>query len=484
MTRSVDAPPPADGPTLPYAQGSTAGLDPVHGAEPGVMPASLPRGSIDWQVLVLALPVLGEQFFGFLVGFVDQVLAGHLSKEANSAVGSAVYVSWLLSALFTLVGSGAGALVARLMGAGDRRLANRVANQAVLMGCVAGIATTCVALCVAPLIASAYMRTPIAEAACRAFLRVDALGYALLVFAAIGGGVLRASGDTRSPMVVMILVNLVNLGAGLTFVLGLHWGHIGIALATLTARCCGGVLMLIVLASGWRQLRLRRAELRPDPVLITRMLRIGLPAAADGFVMACAQAVFVYIVTHTATGDAATVNTAAHMIAMRLEGLSYLPAMAWAVASSTLVGQYLGASMPEHATRAGHRAALQGCVLCTLVGTSFVLFADTYFAALTTDPAVRAVGAHAFRYLGFVEPILGAGLIYQGTLRGAGDTRWPVLFSLIGGALLRCPLAYLCGVVLGWGLLGAWLGMWADNVAKCTLCAARYIHGGWKRVRV
>lgn len=426
-------------------------------------------------------------FFLFLVGFVDTFLAGHISKEANNAVGTAVYVSWLLTTVFTLVGTGAAALVARCFGAGDRRTANRVVHQAVLLGGLAGLATTLLAFMLAPLLAHALMRTPESEVLCIHFLRIDAFGYAAAALTAIIGGVLRASGDTRTPMGVMTFINVLNVLLTVTFVKG--WvtpplGAVGIALGTLIARCAGAVVALWVVWRGTRGLRLRLRRLWPEPKTIARILRVGIPAAGDAATMSVAQMTFVWVVSRTAAGEAATVNLAAHMIAMRLEAISYLPAIAWMTAAAATAGQYLGAGRPQEATRAGHAAARQGMLVCAVIGATFYLLADWFYIVMSSDPEVRRVGAHAFQYLGCVQPFLAAAIIYTGALRGVGDTRTTFFFAVLSSVGVRLPLGYLCGPVLGWGLLGAWVGMWSDNVVKAALGYGRFRQGGWQRVVV
>ena len=114
---------------------------------------------------------------------------------------------------------------------------------------------------------------------------------------------------------------------------------------------------------GLRGLRLHFTWMRPDWEMIRRMLRIGGPAGAEATLMWVAQIGFIKIVAHTASGDAATINFAAHMIAVRMTAITYLPAAAWMTAAATLVGQYLGAGQPRNSARAAHLAALQGGVL-------------------------------------------------------------------------------------------------------------------------
>ena len=447
----------------------------------------LPGGSINRQVFTLALPMLGEQFVNFLVGLVDTYLAGYVAKEATAAVGTGAYVGWFVTLAFSLIAVGSVAVVARSFGARDLQTANRALNQAVLIALGMGVVASAAVFTGTPAIAAFLTQTPTAGAMFITYLRIDALSYTLYSVVLIGGGVIRASGDTRTPMAIMIVVNIVNLFVSAALVFG--WftepmGVAGIAIGTLVARSLGGVLMAWTLIAGLRGLRLQLSRLRPDLHIIWRMLRVGLPAAADSAVMWVAQVAFIKIIAHTATGDAATVNYAAHMIAIRMEAITYLPAAAWMTAAATLVGQYLGARRPDQAARAGHTAALQGGLLTTGVGIVFFIFAYQIYALMSSDPQVCAVGGSAFRWLAFVQPFLAAGIIYMGALRGAGDTRWTMVFSLIGGLGLRVPLAYVGGIVLAAGLLGAWSGMIVDIIARFLMGFARFTHGGWKRVRV
>ena len=448
---------------------------------------SLPTGSLNRQIFILALPMLGEQFVNFCVGLVDTFLAGQVGKEATAAVGTGGYLSWFVTLGFALVGTGAAALVARCFGARDAKTANRAANQAFVLALALGAAMGGLVYLTAPLLADFLTQTTAASAMMVTYVRIDAFGLALYSTVLVCGGVIRAAGDTRTPMTIMVIVNIINalVSAALVFGwVGPPMGVKGIAIGTVVARSLGGVILTVVLLRGLRGLRLRLTWMRPDWEMIRRMLRVGAPAGAEATLMWVAQIGFIKIVAHTATDDAATVNYAAHMIAVRMTAITYLPAAAWMTAAATLVGQHLGARQPERAARSAHVAAIQGGVVTTGVGVAFFLLADVIYAVMSQDAAVRAVGAPAFRIGAFIHPFLCMGIIYSGALRGAGDTRCTMIFSLIGGLLLRIPLAYLGGVILGGGLIGAWVGMWADNLAKFVMGWARVLHGGWKEVKV
>lgn len=449
--------------------------------------ASLPAGSISRQVIILALPLLGEQLGNFTIMLVDTFLAGQLSGEATVGVGVGGYFGWFTSAGFALISIGATALVSRAFGAKDLKLANRVMHQALIGAGVIGLIVSAGVFSVAPSAAGWLTKTPEAELICRQYLQTDSLGYALFSMLAIGSAVLRAAGDTRTPMLIMIVLNVVNVifSAGLVYGwFGITLGVYGIAVGTVIARSLGGILILAVLARGVSGLRLRRRRLTFNPALQWRMLRVSLPGAGDMALMSSAQFLFVSVVASTAQGAQATANLAAHMIAMRAEALTYLPAVAWMTAAGTMVGQYLGANRPDEAARSGHTAALQAATLTTLVGVSFYIFAGPIYHLMSNEPSVWEVGIPAFRIMAFIQPFLCVAIVYIGALRGAGDTTTTMLISILGSWAVRVPLAWFFGVHLGLGLIGAWYGMWADNLVKFSLGTFRFLHGGWKKIRV
>jgi putative MATE family efflux protein len=454
-------------------------------AEPAL--ASLPSGSIRRQVLILALPLLGEQLGNFTIMLVDTFLAGQISDEATVGVGIGGYFGWFTNSGFAMVSLGAVALVSRAFGAGNIRLANRVMHQALLAGFAIGLVIAGGIFLVAPGASTWLTQTPQAEQICRTYLQTDAFGYALYSLLIVGSAILRAAGDTRTPMAIMILINIVNAFVSAALVygwFGITLGVQGIAVGTVVARSLGGILAVWVLARGIRGMRLQRRRLVPRWRLQARMLRVSLPGAGDMSLMTMAQFLFVSIVARTATGDQATSNLAAHVIAMRAEALTYLPAVAWMTAAGTMVGQYLGAEQPHKAARSGHTAALQSAALTTVSGIMFFIFAEAIYKFMSNEPAVWEVGVPAFRIMAFVQPFLCIAIVYTGALRGAGDTTSTMIFSLVGSWALRVPLAWLFGVYMGWGLIGAWYGMWADNLAKFAMSTGRFSQGGWKRVKV
>lgn len=175
---------------------------------------------------------------------------------------------------------------------------------------------------------------------------------------------------------------------------------------------------------------------------------------------------------------------AAHIVGIRVEAITYLPAVAWGAAAATLIGQSLGAHDVDRARRAGREAVIQCGLLGLGITLIFLFGAQQIYGLMHNDPAVRAAGVPAFRLAACFQIPLIVAIVFVSGLRGAGDTRFPMYITAISTFGIRLPLAYVCGVVLDGGLFGAWIGMCADMLVRGTLVAARFLSGKWTTIRV
>jgi len=438
--------------------------------------------------LVLALPVLAEQLLNTLVGLVDTYLAGRISPTATSAVGVAAYVSWLVSMLIMLVATGTTALVSRCEGAGDHVEANRFCNQSLTLAALVGVGLGAMIYAIAPWLAASFNMTGEAYDVTVTYLRVEAIGEMPMSITLVASAAFRGIGRMRVPMFVFAVINFVNVIAAVSLVYGLGplpaLGVNGIVCGTLIARLLGTVIILSVLVLGRAGLILRRHELPITLVRARRILRIGLPAAIDGGVMWSGQFVFLLIIARLAPQPLGEAYFAAHIVAVRVEAFTYLPAVAWGAASATMIGQALGAGATRRAVQAGNEGVLQCGLLATGIAICFALGASFIYQVMSTDPIVQSVGTGPFRILAVFQPLLVVSIVYVAGLRGAGDTRFPLLITLVGAFLIRVPLGYYCGIVLQWGLLGAWMGMFGDMTWRAIGGSARFLSERWVHARV
>lgn len=436
----------------------------------------------------LALPVLTEQLLNTLVGLVDVFLAGQISATATSAVGVAAYVTWLVSMLVMLVGIGASALVSRSQGAGRSQEANHFANQAITLAGILGCLIAVANYFAAPWFASAFHMTGEAYRITVTYLRIESLGHIFVSVTIVASAAFRGMGRMKIPMVVFAIMNVVNVLFSVSLMYG--WGPApklgvnGIVTGTVIAQFAGTCVIVAILVRGRSGLRLQLREMALNLHSAARIMRIGLPAAADGAVMWTGQFIFLLIIARLAPNPLGEAYLAAHIIAVRFEAFTYLPAVAWGAAVATMIGQSLGAGDARRAIRAGNEGVLQCGTLAVLLGLVYFIFAPQIYRLMSTDPLVQEVGTRPFQYLALLQPLLATSIVYIAGLRGAGDTRYPLLISLMGAFLIRVPLGYYFGIVLNGGLIGAWIGMFGDMIWRAVAAVFRYHWGGWVHTKV
>ncbi len=435
------------------------------------------------DVLNLALPAMGEQMLSMMVGIVDTFLVGHLGAAPLAAVGLANQWVFMATMLFGAIATGSTALIARFIGAREPDQADEVLRQSILLGALIGMIATLLGLSLAQQAVTLLGAEEDVIGLGTSYLRVVSSIFFFSTLMFIGNASLRGAGDTKTPLFVMLVVNGVNIVVAWTAINGPfglpQLGVVGSALGAATGRLVGGLLVIGILLRGHANIRLKLANLRPDWAFIRRILRVGLPSGLEQLLFRTGHMVFARILA-----ELGTVAYAANQVAMNGWSLSFMPGFGFALAATTLVGQSLGAEDPEGAQHRGYTAYRMGAALMATVGLTFLLFPAQIVGFFTNDPEVIAIGTMPLRMVGLIQPLLAASMVFSGGLRGAGDTRWPMMIT--GGSiwLVRVPLAYLFALVLDWGLPGAWTALALDLSLRGLLNFLRFRGGRWKAVKV
>lgn len=435
-------------------------------------------------VVNLALPAVGEQVLNMTVGLVDTFLVGHLGAASIAGLSFANQFVMLAIMLISSIATGSTVLIARAVGAGDKELARRTVNQSLLLAGLMGLVTTALGT----LLSGPAVRLMGADADALplgvAYLQIVSCSFLPTALLFAGNACLRGAGDTRTTMRIMLLINVVNIAVASSLIygpLGLpRLGVVGSALGAACARTLGGIVVLLLLARGKSGLQLAWRVMRvPDLRLIRRVLQIGIPTGIEMLLMRLADMSFFRTVATLGTAACA-----AHAVAMNAQSLSFAPGFGFAIAATTLVGQALGARDPQRAERDGYLAFQLGGGVMTVMGVVFLLFARQIIGFFTDDPQVVALGAGPLQVIAFGQPLFGASMIFSGALRGAGDTRWPMLANGLSMWVVRLSLALFFVLALRLGLVGAWYAMVADVTVRAALNFLRFRRGGWKRIEV
>lgn len=461
-------------------------------------PAAETSAGILRPLVLLAAPVLAEESLNMLVGYTDWYLAGHFlpGNEPKAAMSFISYFLWILMTTFAFVGIGATALVARATGAGDRPLARRVLHQAARAGLFLAAIVAAVTWLGAPLLADWMTPDEVSAALARRYVSYILLAVPAMMIEQIGTACLRGAGDTFSGLAARVVLNVVNVSVSsalVTGALGLpRLGIAGLAIGTACGHWCGAAMILAILCRGRMGLSWSWCDPRYDAELTRRILRIGLPGGFDLISVIACHMVYAWIIFRLGTEAAA-----AHGLGVQIEALSYLPGSAFAVAAATMAGQSLGAGRPDLAVRRVAVACLGAAAVMSLAGVCF--FAGGRQLALFFTGELTPVTHHTGELLKIVAcgcPAMAVLQVLSAALRGAGDTRVPLVITFAGLLGVRIPLA----AVLAWsvvplagdlvlpglalGVPGAWLAMVLDVTLRAILILGRFAGGQWRHVRV
>jgi putative MATE family efflux protein len=416
------------------------------------------------------------------VGIVDAVLVGHVGAEALAAVGLGNLLIMFVMALVFGLGVGSTVLVAFHTGAREMPRRARAVRATVVVGAVATVVLAPTGLVTTRLAARLMGASGPVEDLAAAYLAVIWAGFGFKVYLQLGSSVFQGAGDTRTPLRVLVWVNLLHVAVACPLVFGVgglpRLGVTGAAVGTVASEAMGALAL-------WAAAR-RRGLLQPwggwaDRVELAGMLRVGLPVVGERLLTHGMQLVYARLVI--SFGVAAY---AAHQVGLNIEALSFLPGLAFAQGATALVGQRLGAGDPQGARQAGIQARLAAVGVMVAFGLSYCAVPALWVSLFTADPQVLAFARTLMTVMGALQPplALALALATSGALRGAGETRVVMHSAIVGGWGLRLPAAYLLGVLARWGLLVVWLTMILDWGARAAITLRRFRKLRWESVRL
>ncbi len=428
-----------------------------------------------------------------LLTLVNLFWIGHLGTAAVAAVALGGNILFIVFGISNVVYTGALAIVARRVGEGNRAEAFSATVHALCLGGLLGAMVAALGYAGAAAILRFFDAGPEVEGAGSGYLRIMFSGQIFLYVSTALGASYQAAGDTRTPMLVNMVVVLLNgvldpffiFPPGQVVVLGiplgwLGWGVNGAAIAAVLSGVAGMVLFLMLsLVLGRPFRRPARRTKRLAPALFWRMLQIGAPASIS--MIARPLSTFLLLKVIASFGTAAI---AAFGIALRSFSVNWIPYSGINAAVATLVGQSLGARN----VREAERVVLRGLAMTTLLG---VVFCVIYYAwssqiilAFDHEAAVVAAGepflklmALSFLFSAPMFPLVSA-------MNGAGDTKPPMVTAFLANWPVKLPLSYVLALPLGYGIDGVWVGMFVSIIFEAVVMFVWYRRGAWKTKRV
>jgi len=433
--------------------------------------------------LLGSLPAIGEMMLHTLVWFTDTAVVGRLGANEISAVGLGAQIYFTLTFVMGCIGMGTTALVARAWGDGDTRKASQVVGRAVFLALAVGLTLTALLLLGVPFL---FGLTDLPPAVCSlgvGYVRLVCLGAVFLLLQSACNAGLRGSGDTRTPMVIAGVANVLNVAGDVVLVFGLlgfpALGVLGAAAASLAAQVTGGLLSLLALVYRRPELRFSWRAVTVDRILSRKLVGVSVPTGLENLLMDGARMVSAYLLT--ALGSTAFASS---QVAIAAESLAFMPGYGFAIAASVAAGQGLGAGRPGRARREVGQALFMGSLFALGMTVLFLAIPRPIVGLFTTVPAVAGLAASCLWIAAFAQPFMMGAEVFLGAMRGAGDTRSAMLITACTVWTVRVPLTFYLIYLKHYPITVAWWVMVLEWVLRTVVAALVYRSGKWQRVKL
>ena len=435
----------------------------------------------------LAIPAVISNILYTFQNIVDTIMLGHYRTPeiSLSAVGIGGMLYFLMFPLIMGVTTGGVALIARRWGEKNFEEARRVFNNLYTLLILISLPISFFAIFYGWTLPVALgAEKDVVEQAYRYILGVF-LFYPFAVFLAVYHASLRASGDTRTPMLVDVFANSWNVTWNYILIFG-HFGFpelgvMGAGLATGSSYLVATILYLILQSRNKLRITpnlLSREKIRWETVV--KLFKIGVPAGIERGMWSLTS----FIYTALIFSVAGSLGYASFQVGLKAESLAYMPSFGFSIAATTLVGQYLGERNPEKARRAAMEATKMCALFMSFTGAMMILIPQYLTSLFTEDPDIIHLASIYLFLMGFTEPALGMLFTLAGGMRGAGYTLMPMIINLTGLMGIRLGLAIVFAYPLGLGLVGIWLGMFVETFVRGVWMFLEFQRGKWAKVKV
>lgn len=440
------------------------------------------------MIMSLAWPTMVEQAMQTAVQYIDTGMVSSLGTNATAAVGATTTVGWMIFSTISALSIGFLSYIARACGAKDTLASKKAASQAALVVLVVGSFLTVSLLSLSGVIPVWMQADKSIQKLASTYFFILYLPMLPRTASTIFGTVLRAAGDTKTPMKVGIIVNLTNIVfnflliyetrtitlLGLSFTMpGAGLGVVGAAIASAIAYTWGGIHITYVL---WKHPMVspKGIKLRPDMKILKPCMRVAIPNMLQKFGTS-----FGYVAFASMINSLGEVATAAHTIANTVESAFYIPGYGMQTAAATLTGNAYGARDKNKMKSISSMFIPIETFLMVISGVALFISAPGLMYLFIKSKEVISLGSKVLRMVAVSEPVFGFSIIVEGMMLGVGKTKEPFVYNIIGMWGVRIVGTFICTQFLGMGLVAAWACMIAHNTLLFILYLISYIRGTW-----
>ncbi len=424
-------------------------------------------------IITLAWPTMLSELLQTAVQYIDTAMVGTLGAEEIAAVGSTTTVNWLVLSSVSALGIGFLSHISKALGAGNRELAKRTCAQSVFIVIAVGLVFTAITLSLSPFVPWLMQVDEKISSLASSYFFILYTSMLARVAITIFSMVLRGAGDSKTPMIVGVIVNISNVilnflliyptrelnffGVKFTMI-GAGMGVEGAALASSVAFVIGGVLITVKLMRH-KEISFKGERILPDRKILFPCLKVALPNMLQRFATSLGYVAFASIIN--SLGE---VSTAAHTVANTVESAFYIPGYGMQAAAATLAGNALGANDKERLKALSKLMSLIEVILMVLSGGLLFIFAPQMVSLFVSEAEVAVLAVIVLRLVALSEPFYGVSIVLEGMLQGMGKTLFPFIVNVIGMWGIRIVGTVLCILVFSQGLVAAWICMIAHNL--------------------
>ena len=411
------------------------------------------------SLIVLAIPVILEQILTTLLQYVDTAMVGRLGAAATSSVSLTTSVNWLIGSAFSAIGVAVVAIVSSAYGAGNQEKIRKVSSQIVIYILASGLVIGALAVGLSPVI-PIWMQADVSiQRQASVYFGIISIPLVFRASSIICACALRAVKDTRTPFVINLIANVLNVILNYLLIYTAGLGVTGAAIATAVSSVAAGVAMFIVMMKS-PVLKCTR-QIRFDRDICRETVQIGLPALATSTVSCLGHIVFASLVS-----SMGTTVFAAHSIALSAETLFYLPGYGLRSATSTLIGISVGEDDHDKFKVIERQSVLLTVAMMAVTGITLFVLAEPMMRIFTPDAEVIRQGARVLRLIAVSEPLYGLMIVSEGIYYGLGQTKITFIVATIGSWGIRILSTVVCVHILHTTLFEVWICMFADNTFR------------------
>jgi len=452
------------------------------------LPKDLSPKKMRKNILELAWPAALRMFLQSVVGIIDVIMVGQIGAHALAAVDVSNRFVFITIGVLSALTIGSTALVARYKGAKDKIQTDNIIIQSLLSALILSAIIAVLGFIFTKDILRMMMILmdeidPFILNEGNKYLKIVFISMIFALPTMMLNSLLQGLGDMKTPLNIMVITNIINIIGNYLFIFGIGFfpklGVTGAAIGTGLGRLVGFLIGLYILLNNNTLIKIdfNNVKWKIHWKTVKDILNIGIPASIEQLVRQGSQIIYTILVS-----GLGTITIAANALSMNINSLPMMVGFGFGLAATTLVGQSLGAKREDLATEYGKQTTLITLILMSILSVPMFIWVDPIIKLYTKNPEVIELSRPVVRMIIGVQPVFAVYIVLSGALRGAGDTRFVMITTIAGNWAGRLLSSFFFGYVLGYGLIGFWIGMLIDICSRTLLILKRFISKKWQQV--